>query len=484
MTVVVAERLSKRFFATQALDQVSLELAAGEVHAIVGENGAGKSTLIKILAGIHQADTGRIFVDGVARRFGDPREALGAGLALIPQELRLIPALSVAENVMLGHLPFRRRLGLPVVDRRSMYERAGVLLARLGFRGDPDIRVDALAHAERQLVAIARALSRRARVLILDEPTAALEAREVRRLFETIAALKRDGVGIIYISHRLEEVLELGDRCTVLRDGRAVATIERSAFDLTSLVRHITGRDVEATSVDRRRPVGTPLLAGEGVSVAGGEVLAIAGLLGSGADRVLRRLFGAAGRITVERGDRRRLLRRPADGVEAGLGYVGADRAQGIVQGASVRDNILLAALDRAGRGPGGVWWSRAAADAIVSALMDALDIRPRDPDRPVRELSGGNQQKLLFARWLAAEVTVLLLDEPTQGIDVKAKGQIQRLIREFAARGGGVVFASTDFSEVLSTSDAVLAIRQGAVVAWLPAGGLTERHLRTALEG
>src|SRR5207249_4466894 len=235
---------------------------------------------------------------------------------------------------------------------------------------------------------------RRARVLILDEPTAALEAREVRRLFETIAALKRDGVGIIYISHRLEEVLELGDRCTVLRDGRAVATIERSAFDLTSLVRHITGRDVEATSVDRRRPVGTPLLAGEGVSVAGGEVLAIAGLLGSGADRVLRRLFGAAGRITVERGDRRRLLRRPA------------------------------------------------------------------------------------------AEVTVLLLDEPTQGIDVKAKGQIQRLIREFAARGGGVVFASTDFSEVLSTSDAVLAMRQGAVVAWLPAGGLTERHLRTALEG
>jgi len=484
VTVVVAERLSKRFFATQALDQVSLELAAGEVHAIVGENGAGKSTLIKILAGIHQADTGRIFVDGVARRFGDPREALGAGLALIPQELRLVPALSVAENVMLGHLPLRRRLGLPVVDRRSMYERAGVLLARLGFRGDPDIRVDALAHAERQLVAIARALSRRARVLILDEPTAALEAREVRRLFETIAALKRDGVGIIYISHRLEEVLELGDRCTVLRDGRAVATIERSAFDLTSLVRHITGRDVEATSVDRRRPVGTPLLAGEGVSLAGGEVLAIAGLLGSGADRVLRRLFGAAGRITVERGDRCRLLRRPADGVEAGLGYVGADRAQGIVQGASVRDNILLAALDRAGRGPGGVWWSRAAADAIVGALMDALDIRPRDPDRPVRELSGGNQQKLLFARWLAAEVTVLLLDEPTQGIDVKAKGQIQRLIREFAARGGGVVFASTDFSEVLSTSDAVLAMRQGAVVAWLPAGGLTERHLRAALQG
>src|SRR5439155_944657 len=180
------------------------------------------------------------------------------------------------------------------------------------------------------------------------------------------------------------------------------------------------------------------------------------------------RLFGAAGRITVERGDRRRLLRRPADGVEAGLGYVGAARAQGIVQGASVRDNILLAALDRAGRGPGGVWWSRAAADAIVGALMDALDIRPRDPDRPVRELSGGNQQKLLFARWLAAEVTVLLLDEPTQGIDVKAKGQIQRLIREFAARGGGVVFASTDFSEVLSTSDAVLAMRQGAVVALL----------------
>ncbi len=484
MTVVVAERLSKRFFATQALDAVSFELAAGEVHAIVGENGAGKSTLIKILAGIHQADTGRILVDGVARRFRDPREALTAGLVLIPQELRLVPALSVAENVMLGHLPSRRRLGLRVVNRRALQEQAGVLLARLGFRGDPDVRVDSLPHAERQLVVIARALSRRARVLILDEPTAALEAREVRRLFDTIASLKRDGVGIIYISHRLEEVLELADRCTVLRDGRVVATLERAAFDLTGLVHHMTGRDVEATSADRRRPGGAPLLTGEGVSLATGEVVAIAGLLGSGTDRVLRRLFGAAGAITVQRGDRRRALRGPGDGVDAGLGFVSADRAQGLVQGATVRDNILLAALDRAGRGPGGLWWSRAAADAIVCALMDALDIRPRDPDRAVRELSGGNQQKLLFARWLAAEVAVLLLDEPTHGIDVKAKAQIQRLIREFAERGGGVVFASTDFSEVLSTGDAVLAMRQGAIVARLPTSGLTERHLRATLQG
>ena len=495
-SVVVAERLRKRFFNIQALDDVSFDLRAGEIHAVVGENGAGKSTLIKVLVGIHQPDSGRILIDGRARRFRDPHEALAAGLAVIPQELRLVPTLSVAENVLLGHLPHRRLLGLlPLVDRQALRARARAALDRLGLPATLDIRVGTLPYAAQQLVAIARALSRRVRVLVLDEPTAALEAREVGRLFETIGALKAEGVGIVYISHRLAEVIELADRCTVLRDGRVVVVKRRGQLHIGGLVRDMTGRDVEEAHGRAQRPVGASLLCASAgpeapaqvaVSVGTGEVVGLAGLLGSGTGRLLRRLFGAERAVAVELRGRPTIVRRPSDAIRAGIGMVPGERAKGLVLTASVRDNILIPIFDRVGRGPGGrLWLDRSAADAVVRELMDALDIRPRDPDRIVRYLSGGNQQKVVFARWLATRAAILLLEEPTQGIDIAAKAQIHRLLREFADQGGGVLLASADLNEVLSESDSVLAMRQGVIVARLGQDEpRSEGALRAALGG
>ncbi len=492
---IVAKRLRKRFYATQALDDVSLTLHPGEVHAIVGENGAGKSTLIKILGGVHQPDAGRMWVEGAERRFRTPSEAMRAGIVLIPQELRLVPALTVAENVMLGHLPGRRVLGcLPAVDRRRMRRDAWTALERMGFAPYLDIRVDRLPYAEQQLVAIAKALSHKATVLILDEPTAALERREVRRLFETIAALKAQGVAIVYISHRLDEVVELADRCTVLRDGRLVAVAERGGFDTERLIRQMTGRDVEREHGPGQRPFGETLLeaalpegaaAARGVAVRARQVVGLAGLLGSGAGHLLHRLFGAArpGAAVRVRG-KPVALRAPTQAIRAGIGMVPGERAKGLVLSQSVRENILLPNLHRVRRGRG-LWLDTAAADRLVAAVLEALDIRPRDPDRIARFLSGGNQQKVVFAKWLAAEVQVLLLEEPTQGIDVAAKAQIHRLIREFAEKGGGVAFASSELHELLACSDRVLAMRQGAIVAQMDRGeAFNERELRMALGG
>ncbi len=490
--VIVAEHVSKRFYATQALDDVSLTLHPGEVHAVVGENGAGKSTLIKILDGIHQPDSGRVLVNGVPRVPRTPREAMASGIVLIPQELRLVPAFTVAENVMLSHLPMRRAWGLlPVIDRGRLREGARCALERLGFAPDLDRRVDELTYGERQLVAIAKALSHEATVLILDEPTAALERREVRRLFDTITALKAQGVAILYISHRLDEVVELADRCTVMRDGRVVAVVQRGEFDTERLIRQMIGREIERARAAGDRDFGEPLVQltpsraaspARSVEVRARQVVGLAGLLGSGSGQLLRRLFGADRlREDASIKGRRVQLKNPTQAIRAGIGMVPGERAKGLVLSRSVRDNILLPSLDRVGR-RGRL--DHAAATRIVEPLMEALDIRPRDPDHIARFLSGGNQQKVIFAKWLAARAELLLLEDPTQGIDVAAKAQIHRLIREFADRGGGVMFASSEINEILSLSDRVLAMRQGEIVLGMDRGDVNERELRKVLGG
>jgi ribose transport system ATP-binding protein len=481
-----ARNVTKHFGITRALDDVTFDVMAGEIHALVGENGAGKSTLMRILDGVHRPDFGLVEIDGTPRHLASPRDAIAAGIVMIPQELRLVPALSIAENLALGDLPVRRLVGLPVlVDRRRMRAEARALLAELDFAPDPDRRVDSLGFAERQLVAIAKALRRRARILILDEPTAALEKREIDRLFAVLTRLKRQGTAIIYVSHRLDEVVALADRCTVLRDGRVVAVGRRGAFSVADLVQAMTGRTIE-TETGEGVARGDVLLE-DAVALADalrlhrGEVIGLAGLLGSGADHVLRRLFGLAATPSEIRLDAvPHRLDSPASAIAAGIGMVPGERRLGLVMNQSVRDNILLPSLDRlcrAGR------LDRTRGDQLVAALMELLDIRPRRADAKASALSGGNQQKVILAKWLAREVGVLLLDEPTQGIDVAAKAQIHGLVRDFARRGGGVVVSSSDLAEIARLCDAVLALRQGAVVERLERG-VDEARLRTAIGG
>ncbi len=390
---VSASSLAKQFGATRALDGVDFEVLPGEVHALVGENGAGKSTLVRILGGVHRPDHGAIAVNGQTCHFNGPRDAIAAGIVTIPQELRLVPALSVAENLTLGDPPLRRLLGIQFVDRMRMRREARAELAKLDFAPDPDSRVDRLSFAERQLVAIAKALRKQCQVLILDEPTAALETREIERLFAVLARMKSQGTAIVYVSHRLDEVVALADRCTVLRDGRVAATSRRGDFNVGDLVAAMTGRAAAKIETQALSP-GDVLLEDvavrpDGIHLRAGEVIGLAGLLGSGASGVLRRLFGFAGVATdLRRNGTLQRIASPAAAVRAGIGFVPGERRLGLVMNLSVRDNMLLPSLDRLARG--GVI-DRARCDRLVDQLMEALDIRPRRPRLPVSALSGGN---------------------------------------------------------------------------------------------
>ena len=482
---VRAAAIEKRFGATVALAGVDFDVMPGEVHALVGENGAGKSTLIRILGGVHRPDAGQIEVDGRPCHFADPRAAIAAGVVTIPQELRLVPALSVAENIALGHPPVRRVLGLPAIDRARMRQNARRVLGELDIAPNPDAPAGSLSFAERQLVMIAKALNRRCRVLILDEPTAALEKREVDRLFAVLARIKQQGAAIIYISHRLDEVVALADRCTILRDGRVATSATRGAFDVAHLVHAMTGGLEDAAARPETR-IGESLIEAmqndlEAVRLHAGETVGLAGLLGSGADRVLRRLFGLGEGASVRLRGTLHKLRSPAAAIKAGIGMVPGERALGLIMQASVRDNILLPSLDLFTR-RGRVDWS--AADRLVVELMELLDIRPRQASLKAAALSGGNQQKVILAKWLARRVAVLLLDEPTQGIDVAAKAQIHALMRDFTARGGGVLVSSSDLSELARMCGAVLAFRHGRVVARLERADLDEARLMAAIGG
>jgi ABC-type sugar transport system ATPase subunit len=378
-------------------------------------------------------------------------------------------------------------LGVPLIDRARMREEAREQLAQLDFAPDLDLRIDRLSFAERQLVAIAKALRRRCRVLILDEPTAALETREIERLFAVLARMKSQGKAIIYVSHRLDEVVALGDRCTVLRDGRSVATSGRGAFKVTDLVEAMTGRSM--VQADARATVPGAVALEEtadrpdAIRLRANEIVGLAGLLGSGASAVLRRLFGIGGEtIELRRNGVARRIARPPDAVRNGIGFVPGERRLGLVMNLSVRDNILLPSLDMFARG-GTI--DRAKVDRLVKQMMELLDIRPRQPDQRVSALSGGNQQKVILAKWLMREVGVLLLDEPTQGIDIAAKQQIHTLILDFARRGGGVLIRSSELAELTLICDGILALRQGRITDRLArSDGFDDERLQAAIGG
>jgi galactofuranose transport system ATP-binding protein len=483
--VFEARGIDKRFSAVQALDDVSMELRPGEVRALVGENGAGKSTLIKIMTGVYQPDRGELYYLGERVHFARPRDAQVAGISTIYQEINLVPQMSAAQNLFLGREPSNR---LRVIDKRRMHRDARELLARYGVHIDVGRRLQDLSVGVQQTVAVARAVSQQHRVVIMDEPTSSLEPREVERLFGIIDLLRSDGVGVIYVSHRLEEVFHLCDSVTVLRDGQKVHDGPMSDIDRATLVGLMLGREVVDPSrvtsfiADAGRAARQVVLDAKGltrrhviddvdVTVYRGEVVGLAGLLGSGRSSTAKAIYGAepvdAGTISMDGRDMRRGSTRAA--IAAGISFIPEDRkAEGIVPTLSVQDNITLTIAPRLAR-RGLLLGS--AERRIADDLIARLRIKTSGPDQNVSELSGGNQQKVLLARVLASMPRLLILDDPTRGIDVGAKAEIQALVSELAGQGLAVLLISSDLEEVVEGSHRLILLRDGIVIGELSGG-------------
>ncbi|MBA2691994.1 MAG: sugar ABC transporter ATP-binding protein [Rubrobacter sp.] len=464
---------TKRFGGVVAVDGVDFDLLEGEVHALVGENGAGKSTLMKMVGGVHAPDEGSVEVGGEAVSFASPGEAEGAGIAMIPQELDLFPELTIAENLFVGRKRPRTRWG--GMDWKTMKEEARRSLGSMGVSLDVGATVKQLSTANRQIVAIARALLGDAKAVIMDEPTASLTEREAEKLFEVIADLTASGVGVVYISHRLEEVFRISDRITVMRDGRHIKTAPTSDLDSDELVRLMVGRELKELFSRSRHETGDIALETRGLTREGefedvdltvrrGEVVGLAGLIGAGRTELAQTLFGLhkadAGEIRID-GEAVKSL-SPQKAMEKGIFYVPEERkSQGLISPFPISANITLSILDRICR-MGFV--KRGRERETAERFAASLSIRGAGMDDPVSRLSGGNQQKVVLAKSLAREPSVLLLDEPTRGVDVGAKSEIYRLIDDLAGEGKAVLLISSELEEILSMSDRIVVMREGKV--------------------
>jgi rhamnose transport system ATP-binding protein len=485
------EAISKRFGATQALDGVSLELRPAEAHALVGENGAGKSTLVKILAGVHQPDAGRIVLDGRLVQIHGPAHARELGIAVVHQEPSLFPDLSVAENVFLGHQPTTR---LGRIDWARMRRDAERLFDKLDVGILPASPVRGLSMADQQLVEIAKALSLDARILIMDEPTASLSLHEVERLFSIVRPLRDRGLGVLFVSHRLEEVFELCERATVLRDGKHVITAPTSQLSTGDLIRHMVGRDVslfpQASTargevlLEVRGLIRSDAFRDVSFTVRAGEIVGFAGLVGAGRTEVARVLFGIdrpdAGEILLQ--GRPVAFDSPSAALRAGIAYVPEDRhQQGLVLDFPIASNVSLPVLRRLFPR----WFvNRPAERRLAERYTAQLRVRMTDVEQLVSSLSGGNQQKVVIAKWLATEPRVLILDEPTRGIDIGAKIEVHHIISELAAGGLGIVLISSDLPEVLAMSHRILVMHEGRLTAELGQAEATEERVMFAATG
>ena len=484
--------VSKSFPGVVALEGVDLDLMAGEVHILLGENGAGKSTLMKILSGAEERDGGEILVDGKPAVLGSPRAARELGISIIYQELTLVPQLSAPANIFLGKEP-TTPMGL--LDLEAMKRDARGLLDGLGVAVDLEAAVGALGIAEQQMIEVAKALSENARILVMDEPTSALTSSEIDQLFAAMTRLLERGVGIIYISHRMNEVERVGTRVSVLRDGRKIGTYRTGDVSIDELIRLMVGRPVGDHFPRRRAPPGVEVLRVSGLSRRGvlhdiafsvrrGEIVGISGLLGAGRTELARAIFGAdrsdEGDIQVK--GRAALVRSPAAAIRAGLGLLPEDRkTQGLVLALSVRENLALTSARRLSRF--GLIDS-AGEVSLSQRFVDDLRIRTPGIEQRAGALSGGNQQKIVLGKWLAASVDVLIMDEPTRGIDVAAKVEIYELMNRLTADGAGILMISSELPEVLGMSDRILVMRGGRVVSELLAADATQEILLGAALG
>jgi rhamnose transport system ATP-binding protein len=490
--ILALDHVGKSFGAVRALRDVSLDLRGGEIHALAGENGAGKSTLVKILAGVHRPDEGTVLLDGGPREFRGPADAQHAGVAVIYQEPTLFPDLSVAENIFMGRQP-RTRFGR--IDRRALRAETAGLFHRLGVSLDPDRPARGLSIADQQIVEIAKALSRDARVLIMDEPTAALSGNEVARLFAVARTLREHGCALLFISHRLEEIFELCSRVTTLRDGGLIATEDLGDLTPDDLVQRMVGRELDTLYPKQETTPGEPVLevarlTREGVftdvsfDVRAGEIVALAGLVGAGRSEVARAVFGVdrydAGAVLV--GGTRLPGGSPTAAMSAGIALVPEDRRQqGLVMDGTIERNIGLTTLRSLRRGP---LVSRRAERDRAADWAIRLRLKYARLSDAVGVLSGGNQQKVVLAKWLSTEPAVLIVDEPTRGIDVGTKAEVHRLLSELAADGLAVLMISSDLPEVLGMADRVLVMHEGRLTADIPWAEATEESVMAAATG
>jgi ribose transport system ATP-binding protein len=495
--VVEMRSVSKGFNGVSVLKDVSFDVRRGEVHALAGGNGAGKSTLMKILQGVYQADAGEIIIGGKPATINSIQDAKTAGIGMVFQEFSLVPSLTVAQNIFLAAEP----LGAGgLIDDRASVRRAKEIFAEMEVDLDPRAEVSRLGTAYWQLTEIAKALSQNAQVLIMDEPTASLARHESEALFELIDRLKQRGISIIYISHRMDEVYRLADRITILRDGRRLLTEPLSAVTPEQIVEGIVGKKIEGQLAYRERDhvahEGAPLLEVRGLnagrrvrdvsfSLRPGEILGLAGLMGSGRTELARALFGIdrrdSGDILI-RGEKIN-LNSPQQAIDAGVALIPEDRrAQGLVLDHSVRDNLLLPLLGQIKRGP--LLDSMKGKD-LSSSLIKKFAVKVAHPNRPVRLLSGGNQQKVVIAKWLGTDPDILILDEPTAGVDIGTKSEILDMIRELASAGKAVIVISSEYPELLAVSDRVLVLKDGSVIRDIPRSDIAdEEYLQLAVQG
>ena len=495
--IFTARDVSKSFRATVALNRVSIDLFAGEAHALVGENGAGKSTLIKVMTGVYTGDEGEIVYKGESVAFAEPSTAWAAGISTTYQEINLIPTMSVARNLHLGKEP-KTRAGL--VDLKVMNGQARELLQAYGIHVDPRRPVGSLGTGVQQMVAIVRAVSAEGRVVIMDEPTSSLEPREVEHLFEIIERLKREGVAILYVSHNLDEIFRICERVTVLRDGLRVQTGLTADTTKLGVIAAMLGRELRGLQsghltgfTDSVRSTGERILEAEDLqrqhllndidlAVDRGEVVGLAGLLGSGRTETVSAIFGIqpldTGNVRVEGRDIKKGSARAA--IAAGVGLLPEDRkAEGIIPTMSVRDNLVVAALSKVSRF--GIVIPRRV-ERLVQQYSDALRIRMASPSQSISDLSGGNQQKALIARMLCIEPKVLLLDEPTRGIDVGAKVEVQRLIEQMALDGLGIVLISSELEDIVEGADRVIVLKDGSVIGTLDRSDIDEHRIMSMI--
>ncbi|HEY4807974.1 MAG TPA: sugar ABC transporter ATP-binding protein [Roseiarcus sp.] len=487
--LISVENVSKSFPGVRALNGVRFELQPGEVHALMGENGAGKSTLMKILAGVYTKDSGTILFDGRSVHFASPREAQAAGIGIIHQELQLMNHLTAAQNIFIGREP-RRAFGL-LLDEVTLNSQAKILLDHMSLALDPRTVVGGLTVAKQQMVEIAKSLSFNSRVLIMDEPTAALNNAEIAELFKMIRELKARGVGIIYISHKIDELKQISDRVTVLRDGEHVGTVPTATTSIDAIISMMVGRELSDAPIRAAEPPRNeialevrnlncgPLVRNVAFTLRRGEILGFAGLMGAGRTEVARAVFGAdraqSGEVVVL--GKKVSIRTPAQAVAAGIGYLSEDRKRfGLAVGMDVASNVVMANLSKylSFR----FFLNRGEILDVVKKFVKLLDIRTPSATQEVRLLSGGNQQKIVVAKWLARDCDILFFDEPTRGIDVGAKAEIYKLLRGLADQGKAIVMISSELPEILRMSDRIVVMCEGRITGELSAAEASQERI------